>query len=130
MMYRRTIFQSFNLAWVGLKYIIRTERNMKIHLLFAFMAIVTSLSLRISEIEFIFVVFAIALVMIAEAANTAFELLLDFVHGDGFHPDVKIMKDITAGGVFIAAFNAFVIGCIIFVPKLFLAVKQFGLIQS
>ncbi len=116
-MYKRTLIQSFKLAWGGINFIIRTERNMKIHLIFAVIAIISSFVFRISEIEFLFVVFAIALVMITEAANTAFELLLDFVHGDRYHPDVKLLKDIIAGGVFIAALNAFVIGIIIFVPK-------------
>lgn len=116
-MYKRTIFQSFKLAWGGLFFIIKSERNMKIHLIFAFTAVAASLALKISEIEFIFVLFAIALVLIAEAANTAFELLLDFVHGDAFHPNVKVLKDIAAGGVFIAALNAFVIGCVIFIPR-------------
>jgi diacylglycerol kinase len=88
------------------------------------LAIITAVLLKVSELEFIFVVFVIALVLIAEAANTAFELLLDFVHGDKFHPDVKLLKDITAGGVFIAACTSFVIGCIIFVPKIWILVSK------
>ena len=124
-MYKRTLFQSFQLAWEGISFIFKTERNMKIHLLFAVMAIICSFIFRITEIEFIFVCFAIALVLIAEAANTAFELLLDFVHGDRYHPDIKLLKDIVAGGVFIAAANAFVIGIIIFVPKFFAMVRSF-----
>ena len=118
-MYKRTIFQSFQLAWEGIAYIFRTERNMKVHCLFAFIAIVCSFIFKINPIEFVFVIFSIALVLITEAANTAFELLLDFVHGDKYHPDIKILKDIAAGGVFIAALNAFVIGIIIFVPRFF-----------
>lgn len=117
-MYHRTIFESFKLALEGLKFIFTTERNMKIHCIFAVIAVICSFIFKISEIEFVFVVFAIALVLITEAANTAFELLLDFVHGDRYHPDVKLLKDIIAGGVLIAALNAFVIGIFIFVPKM------------
>ncbi|MBI5874082.1 MAG: diacylglycerol kinase family protein [Candidatus Omnitrophica bacterium] len=117
-MYKRTLFQSFKLAWEGISFIFRTERNMKIHCMFALMAVVCSFAFRVTAIEFIFVIFSIALVLITEAANTAFELLLDFVHGDRYHPDVKLLKDIIAGGVFIAATNAFVIGIIIFIPKI------------
>ena len=125
-MYNRTIFQSFKLAWEGLWFVFKTERNMKLHCLMAAMAIFCSLAFKINEIEFIFVIFSIALVFIAEAANTAFELLLDFVHGDKFHPDVKLLKDILAGAVFIAALNAFVIGLIIFIPRIFHVVKVFS----
>lgn len=117
-MYHRTLIQSFKLASAGLAFIFKTERNMKVHCVLAAMAIICAFIFRISGIEFIFVIFAIALVLIVEAANTAFELLLDFVHGDKYHPDVKLLKDIVAGGVLISAANAFVVGCIIFVPKI------------
>lgn len=117
-MYKRTIFQSFRLAFEGLKFVFKNERNMRVHCYFALVAVVVCFLLHVSEIEFIFVIFAIALVMITEAANTAFELLLDFAHGDEFHPNVKLLKDIAAGGVFIAALNAFLIGGMVFVPKL------------
>ncbi|MFH1691568.1 MAG: diacylglycerol kinase family protein [Candidatus Omnitrophota bacterium] len=116
-MYKRTILQSFGLAFKGLQFVFKNERNMRVHCLVAIMALVVCFLLHVSEIELIFVVFAIALVMITEAANTAFELLLDFVHGDEFHPNVKLLKDIAAGGVFIAALNAFLIGVVVFVPK-------------
>ena len=118
-MYKRTIFQSFKLAWEGILYIFKTERNMKIHCILGLLAIILALIFRIHPIEFVFVIFAIALVLITESANTAFELLLDYVHGDKFHPDIKLLKDIAAGGVFIAALNAFVIGCIVFIPRFF-----------
>ncbi len=124
-MYRRTIFQSFKLAWEGVRFIFTSERNMKIHCIFAVLAIICSFVFRITEIEFIFVIFAIALVMITEAANTAFELLLDFVHGDRFHPDVKLLKDILAGAVLIAALNAFIVGIVIFIPKILSTIMSF-----
>jgi len=116
-MYQRSFLDSFRLAIHGLRFIIMNERNMKVHFFFAFCALASSVFFRIHPIEFIFVVFSIALVMITEAANTAFELLLDFVHGDAFHPDVKLLKDIAAGGVFIAATNAFIVGTVIFIPR-------------
>lgn len=124
-MYKRTLIQSFQLAWEGISFIFTSERNMKIHCIFAALAIICSFVFRITEIEFIFVIFSIALVFIAEAANTAFELLLDFVHGDRYHPDVKLLKDILAGAVLIAALNAFVIGIIIFIPKIFRVALSF-----
>jgi len=117
-MYQRNIFQSFKLAFDGLLFMLRTERNMRIHSIIAIGVIIDSILLNIAHIELLFICFSIALVFVAEAANTAFELLLDFIQGDKFHPNVKILKDIAAGGVFIAAINAFVIGIIIFGPKL------------
>ena len=123
-MYKRTLFQSFQLALVGLKHVLKTERNMKIHLAFATLAIVASIVFKISTMEFLFVIFAITIVLTAEAANTAFELLLDFIHGDKYHPDVKLLKDVAAGGVFIAALSAFAIGMLIFIPRIVPIVKK------
>lgn len=117
-MYRRKLIQSFKLAIEGIRFTLRSEMNMRIHLFMAVMAVLCSFILKISALEFIFVIFSIALVLITETANTAFELLLDFLHGDKFHPDVKILKDIAAGGVFIAAANAFIIGVVVFGPRL------------
>ncbi len=117
-MYRRTLAESFRLALEGLKFVFKTERNMKIHCLAGALAIIFSFIFKINTIEFVFVVFSIVLVLIAETANTAFELLIDFVHGDKYHPNVKVLKDIVAGGVFIAALNAFTIGSFIFIPKI------------
>lgn len=124
-MYKRTLAQSFRLAFSGLRFVLRTERNMKVHCIFAAVAIISSFFFKISGIELSFVIFSIALVFITEAANTAFELLLDFIHGDRYHADVKLLKDIAAGGVFIAALNAFVIGLFIFFPKFIDLVKKF-----
>ena len=124
-MYKRTLLESFKLAFEGLKFVFKNERNMKVHCVMAVVAVISSLAFKVNGIEFIFIIFAIALVLIAEAANTAFELLLDFVHGDRYHPDVKLLKDIIAGGVFIAALNAFVIGIIIFAPKVWILARRF-----
>lgn len=117
-MYRRKLIQSFKLAVEGIGFTLHSEMNMRIHMFMAVMAVLLSLVLKISALEFIFVIFSIALVLITETANTAFELLLDFVHGDKFHPDVKLLKDIAAGGVFIAAVNSFIIGVVVFGPRL------------
>lgn len=117
-MYKRTLIQSFKLALEGIRFVVSSERNMRFHLIFAIAAVALCFFLKVSPIEFIFIIFAIVLVLIAETANTAFELLLDFVHGDSFHPNVKLLKDIVAGGVFIAAANAFVIGVVVFGPRL------------
>jgi diacylglycerol kinase len=57
-------------------------------------------------------------VLIAEIVNTAMELSLDFLNGKGYHPSVKMIKDIVAGAVFIACINAVIIGCVIFLPHL------------
>jgi diacylglycerol kinase (ATP) len=66
---------------------------------------------------------AIALVLICEIFNTAIELITD-MSADRFHPRVKIIKDIVAGGVLISVLNAILVGYLIFVRQPF--IKQIG----
>jgi len=117
-MYKRTFYQSVVEALKGLKFVIRSERNMRVHLVIAIIAIALSFILKISWVEFIMVLFSIGLVLVAETANTAFELLLDYMNGNKFHDTIKMLKDIAAGGVLVAAINALVVGIIIFGSKL------------
>jgi diacylglycerol kinase len=72
----------------------------------------------ISSIEWMFLVVSIGLVFIAEAFNTALEVDMNLT-SPGFHPFARDVKDIAAGGVLVAAIVAFIVGCIIFLPKLF-----------
>jgi len=117
-MYKRTFYQSVVEAIKGLKFVVQTERNMRVHLLLALLTILAALILQISRIEFILILFSIALVLVAETVNTAFELLLDYVNGAKYHDTIKMLKDIAAGGVLVAAINAIVIGIIVFSSKL------------
>ena len=59
---------------------------------------------------------AIGLVISIEAVNTTIEKLSDFIHPNQ-NPKIGVIKDISAGAVFIAATCAFVIGLIIYIPK-------------
>ena len=117
-MYKRTFYQSVVEAIKGLKFVIQTERNMRVHLAIAVVVVLLSIILSLSKIEFALILFSIALVLVAETVNTAFELLLDYVNGAKYHDTIKMLKDIAAGGVLVAALNAVVVGVIIFGPKL------------
>lgn len=72
---------------------------------------------QVTVIEWIMLIFAIAIVFIAEALNTAIELLCDFVSPD-YQELIKKTKDVAAGAVLIAAMGAAIIGVIIFLPYL------------
>jgi diacylglycerol kinase len=55
--------------------------------------------------------------------NTAIEKLCDVVHKD-FHPQIKIIKDMAAGAVLIAAISSLITGVVIFVPKIIFFIKS------
>jgi diacylglycerol kinase len=107
----------FRYAFNGLWYAIRTQRNVRVHVSIAILAIVLGILLHISALEFAMVFVAITSVFIAEMFNTVFELCIDIATPE-YHPLAKIAKDVAAGAVLLSAMLAVVIGLFVFVPHL------------
>jgi diacylglycerol kinase (ATP) len=59
---------------------------------------------------------AIGLVWVAEMVNTCIERLADHVTKER-HPEIKLIKDLAAGAVLVAAIIAVIAGAFIFIPK-------------
>ena len=57
------------------------------------------------------------LVLSLELMNTAIEKICDLISKD-IHPVIKVVKDISAAAVLIAAIGSLFTGAIIFLPKL------------
>ncbi|HWA41140.1 MAG TPA: diacylglycerol kinase family protein, partial [Gemmatimonadales bacterium] len=72
---------------------------------------------RLTRLEWCALVFAIALVWIAEGVNTALEKLADAAVPER-NDLVAQAKDVAAGAVLIAAFAAVAVGALLFVPRL------------
>lgn len=106
---------SFRHALAGIAKLIRQEPNIQIHLLATVAAVVLGFVMRLDSGRWIALVFAIALVWITEALNTALEMLCDLVCDNKYHPVVKVIKDIAAAAVFIASLASMVIGILIFI---------------
>ncbi len=113
--------QNFVHAFKGLNLFFRDEYNAKIHLAAALLAVTFGFVLNISIAEWLAVLLSIALVVSLELVNSAIENLCDFVCPK---KDVRIknIKDLAAGAVLWSAILAFIIGVIIFVPKLWLLI--------
>ncbi len=109
--------RSFRYAAQGVIDLFRFENNARIHLSAAIAVLVAGFYFQISTTEWALVVTQIALVWTAEAFNTALEKLADAVSSD-YHPLIKAVKDLAAGGVLIAAISAAVVGILIFFPKI------------
>lgn len=73
--------------------------------------------LTISNTEWLFIIGCSMLVMALELVNTAIEYLCDTITKD-IHPAIKIIKDVSAGAVLLAAAGSVVTGIIIFFPKI------------
>jgi diacylglycerol kinase (ATP) len=109
--------ESFKYAFSGILEMIKTQHNAWIHLLIAGIVVAAGFLLDISKAEWIAVVLASGMVLMAEAFNTAIELLVDKIspHQDAVAGKIK---DIAAGAVLFAATAAAIVGLLIFVPKL------------
>jgi len=109
---------SFYFAWQGVKYAFLTQRNFRIDVAIAILAIFLSCYLHISAPELVMVCLMIALVLALELLNTALEAVVDLTIGKTYHELAKIAKDCAAGGVLVSAITALVVAGILFVPRL------------
>lgn len=113
---------SFKIALSGIVYALRTQPNFIIMTLFAIFSIILSYSLKISETEFIIVVWTIFIVFITEMINTSIESITDLVTEE-WNQNAKIAKDVSSGTVLLTVIGAGIIGAIIFIPKLILLIS-------
>lgn len=107
--------RSMRHAAVGIGEMLVTQHNAWIHATATAVVVCLGLLAGVSSIQWCVLVLAMAAVWVAEALNTAFELLCDVASPD-FHPVVKKAKDVAAGAVLLSALGSIVIGLIIFVP--------------
>jgi diacylglycerol kinase (ATP) len=111
-----SLIMSFNRAVKGIFYVFKTQRNMRIHFVIAFIVLVISLFLNLDKKEVIILSFTIILVLITEMFNTAMEVMVNLIT-DRFHPLARTVKDVTAGAVLFASVNAILVGYLIFFRK-------------
>lgn len=95
------------------------ENNMKVHVIAMFIAIFTGIFLKISVIEWLFIIAAITLVITVELLNTAIEIITDELFPT-VHERAKQIKDISAAAVLVVSIFAIIVGIIIFFPKIIL----------
>ncbi|MBE0337486.1 diacylglycerol kinase family protein [Paenibacillus sp. 28ISP30-2] len=122
-MRRQSWRMTFRYAAEGVMYALRTQINMRIHVVMAFLVIAAGLSLRISRLDWLFVSVAIAMVIVAELINTAVEAAIDLISPD-IHPLAKAAKDTAAGAVLLAAVFAVIIGIFVFYRPLLTLISQ------
>ncbi|SHJ80796.1 Diacylglycerol kinase [Caminicella sporogenes DSM 14501] len=112
------MLESFKYAIEGIIYTFKTQRNMRIHVVIAFLVIFFSFFLKLSKTEMILMFFTISLVIVAEMINTAIEATIDLIT-DKYHELAKIAKNVAAGAVLISAVNSMVVAYIIFYDKIY-----------
>jgi diacylglycerol kinase (ATP) len=110
--------KSFTHAWRGIKLFIRTTHNAWVQIVTTFVVVILGVYFGVSRFEWIALICAIGLVLVAEAFNTAIEIDMDLTSPE-IHPLAGDTKDVAAGAVLIASIIAVIIGVLVFTPHVF-----------
>ena len=104
-------------AVAGLFSALRTEKNLRVHIIATAGVILLGLLLKITLYEWIALILIISLVIISELFNTALEISVDY-----FSPEenafARKIKDVSAAAVLIAALSSILLGILIFGKRL------------
>lgn len=107
---------SFKAALNGVLVAYKSEWNLKFHFLAAVTSIALAFYVDLNCVEFSIILMCIALVISMELFNTGIEYLCDFIHPEK-HESIKKIKDVSAAAVLFSSVISFVVGCILFLPK-------------
>lgn len=109
--------KSFVYAIRGVWFMLTTQHNAWLHAVATLAVILLALYCNVSESDWRWLIVAMGMVWVAETLNTAVEYMCDVV-SPGYSEAVKHAKDISAGGVLIAAVAALLVGVLTFWPYL------------
>lgn len=116
-MQSQNLLEAFRCAFSGLWYTLRTQRNMRVHILVASAVLMLGLWLRLSASQWAILAATSGLVLVSEITNTVVEGVVDLVCPD-YHPLAKTVKDAMAGAVVLASMIAVIVGLLILGPPL------------
>ena len=112
------VVRSFRFAGQGIADLFRYENNARVHLLAAIGVIGVCFWLNRNQTEWAILLAQCGLVWAAEGFNTAIEKLCDLV-SPGYHPQIKAIKDLSAGAVLLVVLVAVVVGSLLIGTKLY-----------
>ncbi len=115
--HKQSLFKSFQNACRGLFVLSHAERNFKIELGFAALAVLLALYLQFDFLKFSLVLLAVAFVLIAEIFNTTIEKTMDLVHPD-YSEKVRDIKDLASGAVFLAVILSLFLFAFLYLPEI------------
>lgn len=112
-----SLLKSFQYAYFGLRYCLRTQRNMRLHFLLAILVSLCGIAFEISMSEWIALIITFSLVITSEMFNTAIEQAVDLVTEE-WSEKAKIAKDVAAGAVMVNAAAAIFVGFQVFFDRI------------
>jgi diacylglycerol kinase (ATP) len=114
----RSRLLSFQHAFAGWWFVIRTQKNAWIHAMVSVVVVGMCFWLDIDTLQWALIIVAIAMVWTSEFINTALEAVVDLASQHEYHVLARVGKDVGAAAVLIAAFCSILIGLLVLGPPL------------
>lgn len=111
------MFNSFKYAIRGIKDALKSEPNLRFHFLAAIVVFLLAIVLKFNNTELAILALTIFFVIGLELVNTVVEQIVN-LHSKEISEEARIIKDISAGMVLLAAVGSVVIAGFLFVPKI------------
>lgn len=108
---------SFRNAFNGVKDSLKSEPNLRFHILVAILIIIAAYFLKFKPTEFAILFLTIFFVISLELINTVVEKLVD-MHSKEISEEARVIKDISAAIVLTGAIGSVIIGIFLFWTKL------------
>ena len=105
-------------AQKGLRLVLKSEVNIRIHFCAAILILALAVCLSFSITKICILLLTISAVICAEMVNYALEFSLDAMYKNKYSKLVGMAKDIAAGAVMFTTFIAVIIGFLLFLPPI------------
>ncbi len=119
---KTSFIKGFDFAWQGILWNALNERNMRIHLFVTILVLVLGMIFQLALIEWLILLFFIALIPALELVNSAIESTCDVLRDELKlnYKATKLPRDLAAGAVLWATIFAIFTGIVIFLPYMLL----------
>lgn len=107
--------ESAGYAIEGILFAAKTQRHLRYHLYTAAFVLILNYVLGVRRTDFLIIIIAVILVLLAEMINTSIEYVVDLLSPE-HSESARVAKDVAAGAVLITAFGAVIVGYIILFP--------------
>lgn len=112
-----SLITSFKVAFKGIYYALKYNRNIRIHFITAFLVIAASIYFKVNTFEMGILGIMILLVICTEMINTSIEEVINLLVNE-HRLEAKIAKDVAAGMVLLTAIGSVIVGILIFTPHI------------
>jgi diacylglycerol kinase (ATP) len=109
----RGLIKSFSFALRGLKYCIKNERNIRVHIVVAIFVLTFSFIFELNRSEYAILVISIFFVITTELINTSIETIVN-LETSCYDNLARFSKDIAAGAVFVSSICSIIVGLLLF----------------